>query len=48
MKLLHFISGMTEYAKDSEGCSTFHMLNKLEWYLFITEDTKFIREDSVL
>lgn len=47
MKLLHFISGMIEYVKVSGGCSTFHMLNKLQWYLFITEDTKFIREDSV-
>lgn len=47
MKLLYFISRMTEYVKASEGCSTFHMLNKRERYLFITEDTKFIREDLV-
>lgn len=37
-----------KYVKASVGCSTLYMLDKLKQYLFITEDTKFIREDVVL
>lgn len=48
IKLIYFISGKIKYVKASEGCSAFYMLNKPEWYLFISEETKCVREDVAL